>query len=58
MPTIRIGERKVFCETGENLMQVLQKAQIPLCGACNGVGTCGKCKESVPVIAEKPPQRN
>lgn len=49
MPEIQIGDRSIACEVGDNLRQVLLRAELPLynglAGAihCRGIGTCGTC---------------
>ena len=46
MPVLHILEngRRIHCETGENLLQVLHKAEVFIENPCNGTGVCGKCR--------------
>jgi len=46
MPTIHILEtgRRITCAAGENLLQVLHKAEVFIENPCNGTGVCGKCR--------------
>jgi uncharacterized 2Fe-2S/4Fe-4S cluster protein (DUF4445 family) len=39
--------KEVSCEAGELLLPVLQKRKIYVNNACNGKGTCGKCKVTI-----------
>lgn len=39
--------KKVECKTGELLLAVLQREKIYVNNACNGKGTCGKCKVTI-----------
>ena len=39
--------KKIECNSGENLLAVLQKNKVYVNNACNGKGTCGKCKVKV-----------
>ena len=45
MPTIQFLPQniQVEIESGSNLMDVLNKAQINIEYACGGTGTCGRC---------------
>ncbi|XCP86692.1 ASKHA domain-containing protein [Roseburia hominis] len=44
---IRSGKRKISCEKGSNLLQVLLTAGVFVNNPCGGKGICGKCKVRV-----------
>ncbi|MCK5350057.1 MAG: 2Fe-2S iron-sulfur cluster binding domain-containing protein, partial [Desulfobacula sp.] len=54
--TFEPGGKKVIVNTGTNLLDASQKADIYINASCNGKGSCGKCKliiESGKVDSEK-----
>ncbi len=54
MPEVRIfqTDKTIHCEKGSNLLKVLQEADISVNNACNGKGTCGKCKVGIRKLKE------
>ena len=49
MPEIELVKdgRKLACNPGQNLLEVLRDADVPIDNPCNGKGTCGKCRIKV-----------
>ena len=57
MPTLYLPQfnKKIPCEVSDNLMEVLQKNEIPVASSCLGDGICGKCVLNVAFHAEPSP---
>ena len=49
MYTVHIlnSDRKLICQPGENLLQLLQKHALAPDAPCGGKGSCGKCRVTV-----------
>ena len=49
MPTITLHKsgRAISVAMGENLMQALLAAQIPVASSCHGDGVCAKCRVKI-----------
>jgi ferredoxin len=60
MPTIRIFNREVYCDRGDNLRMVLLKNQVDLYNGaakivnCQGLGTCGTCAVEIEGTVSEP----
>ena len=44
MLTVKIDDRALKCDVGENLYKLFLREGVELCAPCGGNGTCGKCK--------------
>ena len=60
MPTITVQGKKITCESGENLRQVLLKNGIDLYNGnakiinCMGIGSCGTCAVAITGAVSEP----
>jgi 2Fe-2S ferredoxin len=55
MPTIHFAKKNrpsISCGSGEVLMKVLLRNQIPVASSCSGDGVCAKCRVKIILGAE------
>lgn len=56
MPNIYVPQKNLTIpvDSGTNLMQALQKAEVPVASSCLGEGICSMCKMTVEGIVDAP----